>query len=413
MDKVEAERFRICTRLKNLDSSFVAPRGMRPPKCVDKLYIPKEKEGTLNFIGLILGPRGNTQKRLEKDYDCKVAIRGKGSVKDGRARGPPQPEDNEALHVVISAEGLDGMKRIEGCKRRILDIITPRQDDENDHKQAQLRELAQLNGTLREQDRDFRPNKQPTNGDVVCAICADPSHPTPDCPKHAKGDVQANLDPDYQSFMAELGGKSADPERPKPEAHPAAAHPTDPSSAAAPGNGRATPPWLLTGSFATRPPAPPPHGTVLPPAAPPFAPPHQQAPSGFPPYGMAPRDGHGARPFAHHAMHAQGRGGVLPYGNMASHPPAPYPPAPYMNPMSQPPQPPHYAYAQYGDMGGAHPPPPPPPPDMMDPPPPPPPPDMMDPPPPPPPEELHPLHGHHQTHAPPPPPPPPPPSSGM
>ena len=37
-----------------------------------------------NFIGLIIGPRGTTQKRLEKETNTKIAIRGKGSVKDGK-----------------------------------------------------------------------------------------------------------------------------------------------------------------------------------------------------------------------------------------------------------------------------------------------------------------------------------------
>eukprot|EP00171_Calliarthron_tuberculosum_P019937 IDg19937t1 len=154
-DKLEAERFKLVTRLRELDPMFRPPPGMRPPKIVEKLTIPKEKEGTVNYIGLILGPRGKTQKRLEKEFMCRVAIRGKGSVKDGRARAPAHYADSdEQLHVLITAEGLDAKERIAKCRQRILDIIKPRPDELNDHKQAQLRELAQLNGTLRDQDRD-------------------------------------------------------------------------------------------------------------------------------------------------------------------------------------------------------------------------------------------------------------------
>ena len=33
--------------------------------------------------GLVIGPRGNTQKKMEGETGCKISIRGKGSLKDG------------------------------------------------------------------------------------------------------------------------------------------------------------------------------------------------------------------------------------------------------------------------------------------------------------------------------------------
>lgn len=35
-----------------------------------------------NFVGRILGPRGNSLKRVEAITECRVYIRGQGSVKD-------------------------------------------------------------------------------------------------------------------------------------------------------------------------------------------------------------------------------------------------------------------------------------------------------------------------------------------
>jgi protein quaking len=35
-----------------------------------------------NFIGRLLGPRGNSLKRVEASTGCRVFIRGKGSIKD-------------------------------------------------------------------------------------------------------------------------------------------------------------------------------------------------------------------------------------------------------------------------------------------------------------------------------------------
>lgn len=41
-----------------------------------------------NFFGLIIGPRGNTQKRLQKETNTRIAIRGRGSVKEGSGKDP-------------------------------------------------------------------------------------------------------------------------------------------------------------------------------------------------------------------------------------------------------------------------------------------------------------------------------------
>ena len=35
-----------------------------------------------NFVGRLLGPRGNSLKRVEVTTGCRVYIRGKGSIKD-------------------------------------------------------------------------------------------------------------------------------------------------------------------------------------------------------------------------------------------------------------------------------------------------------------------------------------------
>lgn len=37
-----------------------------------------------NFVGKILGPKGNSLKRLQEDTMCKMAVFGRGSMKDRR-----------------------------------------------------------------------------------------------------------------------------------------------------------------------------------------------------------------------------------------------------------------------------------------------------------------------------------------
>ena len=46
-------------------------------KIKKKIYLPKNTG--INYIGLLIGPRGLYQKRLEEESGCKILIRGKGS----------------------------------------------------------------------------------------------------------------------------------------------------------------------------------------------------------------------------------------------------------------------------------------------------------------------------------------------
>ena len=63
-----------------------------------KIRIPVEQHPTYNFIGLIIGPRGKTQKDLESKTGCKIAIRGRGSVKEG-ARGRRDGKMLSLIHI--------------------------------------------------------------------------------------------------------------------------------------------------------------------------------------------------------------------------------------------------------------------------------------------------------------------------
>ena len=41
------------------------PAGYKKQRKTKKLYIPVKEFPTYNFIGLVIGPRGNTQKRMQ------------------------------------------------------------------------------------------------------------------------------------------------------------------------------------------------------------------------------------------------------------------------------------------------------------------------------------------------------------
>jgi far upstream element-binding protein len=75
-----------------------------------KVYVPVDEHPDVNFLGLLIGPRGETQKQMQQMSGAKVLIRGRGSQKDGGGMMQnPHPDDDDALHVCIegSEEAVD------------------------------------------------------------------------------------------------------------------------------------------------------------------------------------------------------------------------------------------------------------------------------------------------------------------
>lgn len=171
-----------------------------------KLYIPVDKYPDYNFIGLIIGPRGMTQKQMEKQTGAKIAIRGKGSVKDGKVN----QGDQDKLHVLITAET---DKALDMASKMVQKLLIPVEEGQNEHKRLQLRKLAEINGTLRD-NMYGRPRDMDSNYDgpnVSCEFCGDPSHPSRDCPVRAAGGRGKQEDVEYQNFLADIGGGGGGP----------------------------------------------------------------------------------------------------------------------------------------------------------------------------------------------------------
>ncbi|KAK7312087.1 hypothetical protein VNO77_35659 [Canavalia gladiata] len=216
-ERLQKERQEIISQIIKKNPAFKPPADYRPPKLQKKLYIPMKEYPGYNFIGLIIGPRGNTQKRMEKETGAKIVIRGKGSVKEGRLQQKrdlkPDPSENEDLHVLVEAETQESLDAAAGMVEKLLQPV-----DEvlNEHKRQQLRELAALNGTIRDEEycrlcgepghRQYAcPTRTSTfKSEVVCKHCGDGGHPSIDCP--VKGATGKKMDDEYQNFLAELGG---------------------------------------------------------------------------------------------------------------------------------------------------------------------------------------------------------------
>ncbi|KAJ1388226.1 STAR protein, homodimerization region, partial [Sesbania bispinosa] len=138
----------------------VAPAS--PSSCTVKrilrLEIPVDTYPNFNFVGRLLGPRGNSLKRVEATTGCRVFIRGKGSIKDPdkeeKLRGRPGYEHlYEPLHILIEADLPANIVdiRLRQAQEVIEELLKPVDESQDYIKRQQLRELALLNSNFREE----------------------------------------------------------------------------------------------------------------------------------------------------------------------------------------------------------------------------------------------------------------------
>uniref|UniRef100_A0AAQ4R1L7 KH RNA binding domain containing, signal transduction associated 3 n=1 Tax=Gasterosteus aculeatus aculeatus TaxID=481459 RepID=A0AAQ4R1L7_GASAC len=122
-------------------------------KLGQKILIPVKQFPKFNFVGKLLGPRGNSLKRLQEDTLTKMSILGKGSMRDKekeeelRQSGEAKYHHlNEDLHVLIEvfAPPAEAYARMGHALEEIKKFLIPDYNDEI--RQAQLQELTYLNG---------------------------------------------------------------------------------------------------------------------------------------------------------------------------------------------------------------------------------------------------------------------------
>ena len=233
-DKILRERDELIEFLmERARGEFQPPPDWRPRKKERKLYVPEDEYPGYNFIGLILGPRGNTQKRMERETNTRIMLRGKGSVKPGAHRDHKTDyKEDEPLHVVVLGERWEDVDR---AAEMVGHILRPIDEEENVHKRMQLRELASINGTFVETfgackfcgvqghvqancpEREKMESYRAPVELVTCKICGNGGHPTRDCPLAGKADEVAatnEMNQEYSAFLNEIGVSKDDLRQP-------------------------------------------------------------------------------------------------------------------------------------------------------------------------------------------------------
>ncbi|GJE94874.1 Branchpoint-bridging protein [Phanerochaete sordida] len=229
--KLEDERIKLVDRAMKNDPNFRPPveyhqqkRSQRPS---EKVYIPVKEFPEINFFGLLVGPRGNSLKKMERDSGAKISIRGKGSVKEGKARPEQYAEDaEEDLHCLVTADSPEKVALCVKLINRVIETAASTPEGQNDHKRNQLRELAALNGTLRDDENQICqncggvghrkydcPEQRNFTANIICRVCGSAGHMARDCTVnrdpnaalHATPPMKGGFDSEYASLMAELG----------------------------------------------------------------------------------------------------------------------------------------------------------------------------------------------------------------
>ncbi|XP_037953965.1 KH domain-containing, RNA-binding, signal transduction-associated protein 3-like [Teleopsis dalmanni] len=123
----------------------------KPIKISQKVFVPVKQYPKFNFSGKILGPKGNSLRRLQEETQCKIAIKGRNSMRDRnkeeemRASGDPRFSHlNRDLFLEIStlSSPAEAYARIAYALAEVRKYIVPDKNDEVSHEQ--FRELMEI-----------------------------------------------------------------------------------------------------------------------------------------------------------------------------------------------------------------------------------------------------------------------------
>jgi splicing factor 1 len=200
---------------------------------------------------------------METESGAKIAIRGKGSVKEGKGRSDAAHTSNqeEDLHCLIMADTEDKVNKAKQLIHNVIEtVIIAHQirlryiaahrltrvqaasipEGQNELKRNQLRELAALNGTLRDDENQACqncgqighrkydcPEQRNFTANIICRVCGNAGHMARDCPDRQRGQDWRNgergapgapgrpagqlepADTEFNNLMQELGAGGA------------------------------------------------------------------------------------------------------------------------------------------------------------------------------------------------------------
>ena len=131
-------------------------------KLSEKIFVPVREYPSFNFVGKLLGPKGNTLKRLQANTHTKISILGRGSTRDRDKEeemsesGDPRYEHlKEPLHVYIEAEAIKS-EAYQRLGRAIAEVYECLQPENEELRMQQMREMEMLSTQSRKRGHSLR-----------------------------------------------------------------------------------------------------------------------------------------------------------------------------------------------------------------------------------------------------------------
>ncbi|KAJ8979738.1 hypothetical protein NQ317_004725 [Molorchus minor] len=162
----EISKTQVLGRPPPRDTKYVDIYREKPIKVTVKVLVPIREHPKFNFVGKLLGPKGNSMKRLQEETMCKMAILGRGSMKDRQREedlrqslDPKYAHLSDELHVEISALGppAEAHARIAYALAEVRKYLIP---DYNDNiRMEQMREMGYTPGGGREMEGGESPRR--------------------------------------------------------------------------------------------------------------------------------------------------------------------------------------------------------------------------------------------------------------
>ncbi|PBP19277.1 branchpoint-bridging protein [Diplocarpon rosae] len=255
--RLEDERHKLIEKAMKVIPNYHPPQDYRrPTKTQEKVYVPVNDYPEINFsmianplTSLLTSVYNNPYLLHVPFFTAKIAIRGKGSVKEGKGRSDAAHTSNqeEDLHCLIMADTEEKVNKAKKLIHNIIETAASIPEGQNELKRNQLRELAALNGTLRDDENQACqncgqighrkydcPEQRNFTANIICRVCGNAGHMARDCPDRQRGANWRNdgpgappaagvgrigagdaVDREYESLMQELSGAPASGDAPR------------------------------------------------------------------------------------------------------------------------------------------------------------------------------------------------------
>ncbi|XP_002074901.3 KH domain-containing, RNA-binding, signal transduction-associated protein 2 [Drosophila willistoni] len=144
----EIEKVQTTGKIPSRDQKYADIYREKPLRISQRVLVPIREHPKFNFVGKLLGPKGNSLRRLQEETLCKMTVLGRNSMRDRikeeelrSSKDPKYAHLNSDLHVEIStiAPPAEAYARIAYAMAELRKYLIP---DSNDIiRQEQLREL--------------------------------------------------------------------------------------------------------------------------------------------------------------------------------------------------------------------------------------------------------------------------------